>query len=72
MTKLTNMCATARRQTARKHRTEANVIKLELDKVTGFSAEFIALKARLVFHTAQAKLWESAAQQAEARGFVRI
>ena len=72
MTKLTEMCATTRRNVARKHRVEVNVLKLELDKLNGYSPRFFALKAKIAFHTAQAKLWETAAAQAEANGFVRV
>lgn len=72
MAKLTEMCATARRQVARNHRVEANLIKTKKDKLVGFSPCFAALTAKEAFHTAQAKLWEAAAAKAEAAGLVRI
>lgn len=72
MTKLTEMNATARRQIARKHRVEATVLKTELDAIVGFTPRSVTLKAMMVFHTSQAKLWEAAAAHAEATGFVRL
>ncbi len=72
MTKLTEMCATARRQVARNHRVEATIVRVEKDTLKGFSPKFVELSAREVFHTAQAKLWEAAAAHAEAQGFVRV
>jgi hypothetical protein len=72
MTKLTEMCATTRRNVARKHRVEVNILKLEIDQINGYPPRYFALKAKVAFHTAQAKLWEAAAAQAEANGFVRV
>ncbi len=72
MTKLTEMCATARRAIARKHRVEANLVRIEKDKLPGFSPKYLKLSAKETFHTAQAKLWEAAAAHAEANGFVRL
>jgi hypothetical protein len=72
MTKLTEMPATARRAVARKHRVEATVLKTELAAIVGFTPRAVSLKANMVFHTAQAKLWETAAAYAESTGFVRL
>lgn len=72
MIKLTDMCATARRNVARKHRTDATLARVELDKVVGFTPRYVALKAKLTYHTTQAKLWEAAAAQAEMAGFVSV
>jgi hypothetical protein len=72
MTKFTEMNATARRNVARGHRTSAAVLRAEMDKLVGFSPKFAVLKTRETFHSAQAKLWESAAAHAEYKGNVRL
>jgi len=72
MTKLTDMCATTRRSVARDHRVKANLVRVELDKIVGFTPRSATLIVQEKFHTAQAKLWDLAASQAEANGFVRL